>query len=286
MTWVRLDDQWSDHPKFLDVGDHGRIVWVNGLCFASRFLTDGFIPARAAQNFIRCKRLLPAAIRELLAAGLWVTVDRGYQIHDYKEYQQLATQVKAERAANAERVKRWRERASNAVTSPITNGVDNALRAGTRASDVLYMGVSERGMQGGPASTATPARLPGAREIEAEILRHPVFASLSASVLAEQHAGFLMTAPQKLDWVIRAIDDCAAAHSALGLTAPELQRKIVSYMRHAKRPRAAEPAAATATKPIKLDDDSRGDEVKKANEERDARNAQRLALEMAAKGKV
>jgi len=136
MTWVRLDDQWIHHPKFYNVGDHGQLCWLKGLTHASGLLTDGFIHDRATSSFLRSRRQLKSAIAELVAAGLWIPVEHGYRIHDFQDYQPLKAQVKAEREATNERVKRWRERQSNgvtlAVTNPVTNGLVNGLRGGAR----------------------------------------------------------------------------------------------------------------------------------------------------------
>lgn len=275
MTWVRLDDQWADHPKFLDVGDYGQLVWVKGLSYAARYLTDGFIPARAVSKFLQATRHVRGAVAELVKAGLWVPAEGGYQVHDYKDYQPLASQVKAERVATRERVKRWRERQFNTDGNDVTNGVSNGLRAGAHAG---------AGQGSGSESGSGSPTLPGRSELEAELRKHPVFASLSAEVLARQQAEFMITAPQKLDWVIRAISDCAAAHSALGLTAPELQRKLVGYMRNARKPRVTEDEPTATRKVVEFKEDpAHRERARLAREEKDRVIAERLAREAAQK---
>jgi hypothetical protein len=77
--------------------------------------------------------------------------------------------------------------------------------------------------------------------IEAEILRHDVFRHLDAHAIAVVQDGRMMTAGQRLPWVMAAIEECAAKSVGLGLLAPELQAKLVGFMRHAKRPRDPEP---------------------------------------------
>jgi hypothetical protein len=43
MTWVRLDDQFPDHPKVVNLSDRAFRLHVWGICYSARFLTDGLI---------------------------------------------------------------------------------------------------------------------------------------------------------------------------------------------------------------------------------------------------
>ena len=52
MSWVKLDDQFSDHPKLLKVGPLAGWLWVSSLAYSSRYLTDGFIPEEAVPRLI------------------------------------------------------------------------------------------------------------------------------------------------------------------------------------------------------------------------------------------
>ena len=44
MPWVRIDDGYADHPKMAAVGPLGQALWLAGLAYCNRYLTDGFIP--------------------------------------------------------------------------------------------------------------------------------------------------------------------------------------------------------------------------------------------------
>jgi hypothetical protein len=217
--------------------------------------------------FIQSKRHIAGAIKDLVAAGLWVPVEGGYQIHDYGDYQPLAAQVKAEREATRNRVKRWRERSSNdvtqSVTDPVTNGARDALRAGARAAAGLGSG-SGSGSEGGDAG-----------RIEAEIRRHDVFAALDARAIADAHAGRLMTSSQRVEWVLASVEECAAKHAGLGLNAPTLQGRLVGFMRHAKPPKAPPPEPR---KYVESDEEPPTDEELEANRKRmEAREAKAQA---------
>jgi len=102
MTWVRIDDQFTDHPKLASVGPVAGWVYVSGLCYAARYLTDGFVPETIALRFAGSS---PELLENLVKCSLWDRVNGGYQIHDFLDYNPPASKVKAEREAAKERMK-------------------------------------------------------------------------------------------------------------------------------------------------------------------------------------
>lgn len=86
MSWVRLDDQWHEHPKFTGLGDLGELMWVKALTYACRFRTGGFIPAGRIAKFTALRNTAQLEAK-LVKAGLWIKVEDGYQIHDFDAYQ-------------------------------------------------------------------------------------------------------------------------------------------------------------------------------------------------------
>lgn len=117
VTWVKLVDTFPDHPKVLAVGDHAAWLWVCGLCFASRHLTDGFIPEHALARLTGLPK--PRALAaKLVEQELWDVVEGGWRVHNYMEKQRTREGVEGERAATRERVKKHRnQRSGNAVTN-------------------------------------------------------------------------------------------------------------------------------------------------------------------------
>lgn len=101
MTWVKLDDHFPDHPKVLAAGPLAAWLYVCGLAYASRYLTDGFVPAAQVPRLADLKQASALAER-LVDAGLWEQTDGGYQIHDYLEYQRSAREVDELSAKRAE----------------------------------------------------------------------------------------------------------------------------------------------------------------------------------------
>lgn len=155
MAWVRISDDFYDHSKFDAAGSLGIALWVAGLAWSNRNLTDGFIPRKTAlrlldfedaaeavrtadrngvSNAPRNGYVTPDVARfvadRLLKAGLWVEAEGGFTIHDYLDYQKSAEQITAERDKNAARQKAFRDRRSSAKGSSNRNGDRNGVTNG------------------------------------------------------------------------------------------------------------------------------------------------------------
>lgn len=52
MAWVRVDDSFYDHPKFHDAGPLGLAVWITGLAYCNRNMTDGVIPETVLHRLV------------------------------------------------------------------------------------------------------------------------------------------------------------------------------------------------------------------------------------------
>ncbi len=130
MTWVRLDDQFSDHPKIVTVGPLAAWLYVCGLCYCGRYLTDGFIPANQVHRLADIDGITPL-VTALVTNRLWSQVEGegGYMVHDYLKYNPSREEVEAERAENARRQAEWRDKhgkqARNGVTNAVSNPVSN-----------------------------------------------------------------------------------------------------------------------------------------------------------------
>ncbi len=110
MTWVKLDDQIADHPKYVELGDLAPLalaLQVRALCYANRFLTDGYVPATVLPQLTVGFASLTAEPTDwpalMVKAGLWEKNGKGgYQIHDYTEYQPTSDKVTTARAQRRE----------------------------------------------------------------------------------------------------------------------------------------------------------------------------------------
>ena len=125
VTWLRLDDQFCDHPKVAALSDRAFRMHVAALNYCARMLTDGRVQTKLVPRLVTGFRT--ATIRELLDSGLWMNTDDGYEIHDFLRYNPSRIKVSEEREANAARQQAWRDRQA---TNPVTNGASNTLRNG------------------------------------------------------------------------------------------------------------------------------------------------------------
>ena len=113
MGWVRLDDNFADHPKVIALSDNSFRVYIYGLCYSNRQLTDGFIPFAVYSNWWRVANGAEPA-DDLINADLWLRVEGGFQIRSYDEYQPTRDKVESKRAEARERLKRYRDKQGNA----------------------------------------------------------------------------------------------------------------------------------------------------------------------------
>jgi hypothetical protein len=99
MVWVRIDEDFAQHPKLVSAGPNAMALQVAALCYANRNLTDGFLPRAAVHGLIPSDVDSDAAetTKRLIAHGIWEEVEGGYAIHDYLDYQPSREQVRRQR---------------------------------------------------------------------------------------------------------------------------------------------------------------------------------------------
>lgn len=170
MPWAKIDDDAPSHPKFVRAGSIAAFgFWTAGNCYCNKRLTDGFI-ARESLGLIspvvklaEAKRLAVA----LVDAGLWEEAKGGWHVHDFHQYNPSAEDVKADRKATTERIRRWRDKRRgnaprNAVTPPPRNGSGNAVTS-TPVTPLVTLP---------PARAVLPARPLPPNPPDASPLRH------------------------------------------------------------------------------------------------------------------
>ena len=94
MSWVKLDDGFADHPKVLNAGPTAAWLYIEGLCYAARYLTDGAILDSSLGGLGQLTRGRARKLADrLVEVGLWEKNGAGYSIHDYLEYNPSRAQV-------------------------------------------------------------------------------------------------------------------------------------------------------------------------------------------------
>lgn len=126
MPWFKVDDGFAFHPKAIAAGNAALGLWVRAGSWCGANLTGGALPRHMIGTLGAQKR----DAMKLVSVGLWCETEDGYQFNDWDVYQPTKEQVEAERKASRERQARYRESkrnaVSNAVTSPVSDGVTNA----------------------------------------------------------------------------------------------------------------------------------------------------------------
>lgn len=175
-TYVKVHDGLPDHPKIIEAGGEAGWLYICGLAYSSRQLTDGVIP----------KRLVPrltdgsnpeASASALLRVGLWHDGEHDcprcpqaapdtYVIHDYTEHQRSASEVadlRAKRAAAGRRGGKRSGEARRAASAAEANDEASASRLAkqnrskTEAETETETEVKEKNSRT-PAEPDTPPR--------------------------------------------------------------------------------------------------------------------------------
>jgi hypothetical protein len=143
VTWIKVDDHMVDHPKIRGLGKLAPLavtLQLRALCYASRYLTDGRIPAGAVDGLLDgfdawgietggVPGLMTVGMNGdeiewpavMVDAGLWERLrDGDYLIHDYLDYNPARESVLKDRDANKRRQKDFRQR--NTHRNGVTNG--------------------------------------------------------------------------------------------------------------------------------------------------------------------
>jgi len=148
LPWVRFDDQFTINRKVARLSDAAYRLHSSAIFWCARNLTDGVVPEEDLEDVCARVRTPERFVTEIVGRGLWHPIGfecdsehcpahpdnavsngvTGWVIHDYLEYQPPKRKVQADRKANAERQKKWREqRKRQAATASDRNGVSNAV---------------------------------------------------------------------------------------------------------------------------------------------------------------
>jgi hypothetical protein len=97
VPWVKIDDAFFTDEAVMAAGADGRLLFIAGLCHASRNLTDGAIKKAALPAIAALAGADPAAADLLVELGLWVEEGPIYRAPRYLDFNPPAEKVRAER---------------------------------------------------------------------------------------------------------------------------------------------------------------------------------------------
>ena len=112
MAWIRLSDDYNDHPKFTRLSDGAFRLWHQAMGFCRKFQTDGMVDAASLRllTHYSVKRMT-----ELLtpwkpdANPLWTTVDGfGIKVHDYLQWNPSKDEENERRVSSRDRMRQAR----------------------------------------------------------------------------------------------------------------------------------------------------------------------------------
>jgi hypothetical protein len=112
MGWIKLDDGFLDHPKWLRAGPLAGYLGICAIAWSNRNRTDGFVPRSQVRRLVDFEGFghhiwtsevvgggqdvdaIELAM-ELVACDLWEQIEGGFVIHDYFDWQRSREQIEA-----------------------------------------------------------------------------------------------------------------------------------------------------------------------------------------------
>jgi hypothetical protein len=150
MSWFKVDDRFTFHPKVLAAGNEAVGAWVRLGSWCSAHLTDGRVPRAIALSI--CSETV---LQRLINAKIVRKQRRNYELCNYHEYNPSKEEVEANRAATADRVKRFRSK-RNAVGNAVTNTVGHASPVPSRPVPKKTEAFASRSEETAPPSSMWP----------------------------------------------------------------------------------------------------------------------------------
>ncbi|WP_433658070.1 hypothetical protein ACQPW1_39805 [Nocardia sp. CA-128927] len=121
MPWFKVDDGFANSAAVVRIPRRYRVtavgLWTLAGTWCSKELTDGFVPVYLLDELGASK----AIAEHLVKAGLWHTVEGGWQFACWAPDQPTRAQVLEAREKEAERKRRWRE-AKTGKSRPVASG--------------------------------------------------------------------------------------------------------------------------------------------------------------------
>lgn len=116
MSWLKLSDDFPNHPKVLTLDDAAFRLHVTALCYCARSGTEGFVSAKVAPRLrLDADELIP----HLIDAGLWEPCDGGWMIHDYLQYNLSNARVAEIKALRAKAGRRGGLAPAKQIANPV-----------------------------------------------------------------------------------------------------------------------------------------------------------------------
>jgi hypothetical protein len=102
MTWLRIDDGFTEHRKVLELKRNDRWTWMEVLGYCARQSNGGHIPSGISDTM---RWVTPSFLNKCADIGLLDREGTGYVVHDWSEYnpKDPTNAVRQQRYRNAKR---------------------------------------------------------------------------------------------------------------------------------------------------------------------------------------
>src|SRR4051812_45723186 len=93
--WFKMDNAFTDNPKVLRVGPSAGYLWIASIAWCARNQTDGILPKQQVKLLVDWQdSVSPFLLAELLVSErLWIDAENSYEVHDYLDWQQSASEI-------------------------------------------------------------------------------------------------------------------------------------------------------------------------------------------------
>jgi hypothetical protein len=222
MPWVRLDEQFPDHPKVQVVGPLASWLHVCALAYCNRLLTDGFVPTNKVGTLADFSEVWdqpdgaadfgvdPYRLADRLCeARMWKKVTGGYQLHDYHDYQPSRADEHEKRRQKAEAgAKGGKASGESRRRSEATSEANGKQTGSTTAAECFDAGSRSVEAKANPDPTRTDTDLElqkrGARSSSKALsLVRPEPPPPTASARGKRIPDFFQVTPAMHEWAAR-----------------------------------------------------------------------------------
>ena len=120
MAWFKVDTSFFRNKKIVNLSANAKLFYLAGLATCADQRTNGEISVNLLPVLcpdFRGMKKIRSLCEELVAAGLWVPSEVGFQVHGYLEYQRSADSIDREKEAGKKRQQQFRNGVTkNSVT--------------------------------------------------------------------------------------------------------------------------------------------------------------------------
>lgn len=99
-TYFKVDDHLPENPKIVAAGENAELLYLHGLAYCSRQMTDGLIPKAVVSRLV--SRGAEKRAKSLVENGLWADKGEFFEVHDYLMHQRSRSEIEAQRQAKRE----------------------------------------------------------------------------------------------------------------------------------------------------------------------------------------